>query len=343
MCNEIINTFENRGGGYKDYSISLIRAFATLSIIACHIMQYFNCYAAKWVNVGVQIFFCISGFLYADKNIGNQIDFYKKRALKLLIPYYIVFMIAVILQLLFASEYLKIEEVLGGLVLYKRISGGGHLWFVPVILFAYLILPLLQQINSRYVYDKKHFVIVLLAELLMFSIYAEVFTNFYNPSWICNFIIGYAIGIDWSKNYIKKNAVILVFGIIAFVFNGMHLIVDYVVYSFQGILLIIYNYIFDYSHVALGCFLFCGLKELFDRRIINQKLCLFHHILNVFDEYSYNVFLVHMFVIMGPFSLMEITSSIMCNIIIALVCIVMLSWLLRKITNLLYLAFGIQA
>jgi len=45
-----------------------------------------------WLNVGVQISLTISGYLYARKDINGGItSYYKKRFLKICIPYYIVF------------------------------------------------------------------------------------------------------------------------------------------------------------------------------------------------------------------------------------------------------------
>ena len=66
----------------RDYSSSLIRLISTIFIVTCHIMQYNNFVLAWWFNVGVQIFLCMSGFLYGQKIIDNQIGFYKKNIFK---------------------------------------------------------------------------------------------------------------------------------------------------------------------------------------------------------------------------------------------------------------------
>lgn len=66
----------------KDISVSVIRLFAMLMIISCHILQGLNNKWAFWVNVGVQIFFFISGFLYGKKDIDNIKTFYVGRLKK---------------------------------------------------------------------------------------------------------------------------------------------------------------------------------------------------------------------------------------------------------------------
>lgn len=63
----------------RDYSISWIRLIATVSIIVCHVFQFYNNDLCAWFNVGVPLFFIISGYLYGSKSIvlhrggGNRI------------------------------------------------------------------------------------------------------------------------------------------------------------------------------------------------------------------------------------------------------------------------------
>lgn len=64
MNNDVVSQY--------DYSISMIRAMSMLSIIICHIMQYLNIELAWWFNVGVQVFLCISGYLYSDRKISDS-------------------------------------------------------------------------------------------------------------------------------------------------------------------------------------------------------------------------------------------------------------------------------
>ena len=59
----------------RNNTISWLRMLATLFIIICHVFQYYNMEAAWWFNVGVQMFLCISGFLYGNKRITSSVDF----------------------------------------------------------------------------------------------------------------------------------------------------------------------------------------------------------------------------------------------------------------------------
>ena len=62
-----------------DVSISIIRLISLILIISCHILQGLKLDSAYWVNVGVQMFFFLSGYLYGQKDITNIKEFYKKR------------------------------------------------------------------------------------------------------------------------------------------------------------------------------------------------------------------------------------------------------------------------
>lgn len=53
----------------RDYAISIIRVISTGFIVICHMMKFYNCELAWWFNVGVQIFLCMSGWLYAQNNL----------------------------------------------------------------------------------------------------------------------------------------------------------------------------------------------------------------------------------------------------------------------------------
>ena len=59
----------------KNPNIGFARFIAMCFIIVCHILQYFGYELAWWLNVGVQMFLFISGFLYGNKNIDDPIIF----------------------------------------------------------------------------------------------------------------------------------------------------------------------------------------------------------------------------------------------------------------------------
>lgn len=77
--------------------LSLLRILATGSIIVCHILQTLDNRWAYIFNVGVQVFFVLSGYLYGHKTITGWGSWLKGRFQKLYIP----FIIAVLFFMVF--------------------------------------------------------------------------------------------------------------------------------------------------------------------------------------------------------------------------------------------------
>ena len=69
--------------------LSLLRCLSVIMIVSCHILQGLGNDWAWIFNIGVQIFFIISSYLYGRKLIEDSISWYKKRSIKILTPYYI--------------------------------------------------------------------------------------------------------------------------------------------------------------------------------------------------------------------------------------------------------------
>ena len=79
VCIKKMNDFP----GGDDLGISFCRYIAMNFIVACHVLQYYDNELAWWFNCGVQIFICISGFLYGQRRIDNGYSFIKRRFIKI--------------------------------------------------------------------------------------------------------------------------------------------------------------------------------------------------------------------------------------------------------------------
>lgn len=314
----------------RDYSISLIRIISLLMIIICHIMQHEEYVLAWWFNVGVQIFLCISGFLYGQKNVNEITEFYKKRFSKILIPYYVVFLTVALFQLLFKREYFNIFRFGGGIFLRTKLAGGEHLWFVSMILFCYFLTPILQAYRDEYENNRLNFLIVSMLEVIFVSIFCGLYDRYFNPAWVSCYTIGYAIGWNKQKSFFSDKLTSGIFAVLAIIGNAIQIYIDNIVHiQFYGYIKIAYDYFCNYNHVFLGVFLFLVMLNVFNKinYLNNPKLISF---LKITDEYSYEAYLVHQFLILGPFSLMALTSIKMANVLIIIISICLLAWLLKK-------------
>ncbi len=116
------------------------------------------------------------------------------------------------------------------------------------------------------------------------------------------------------------------FSLLMSVGNGIQIYCDYVSRNtFSGNVEIVYGYFKNYNHVWLGVFIFMVLRALLDHIGIQKS-----EFLDVSDKYSYEIYLVHQFLILGPFSLMMITPWVSVNIVIIFIGIVTAAWFLKK-------------
>ena len=300
----------------RDWSISRIRFCSMLFIITCHFMQYFNCELAWWFNVGVQVFLCISGYLYGSKDHINTMSFLKKNYIKILVGFYIVSVSFSIIHFFFLKT-ITIKDFIKILLLGKTLNGGAHLWFIPTILCCYFLTPFLNCYFGRSSSKKLFLKLAFLLFLTLFLF--KIIIPFFNPAWISCYLLGFyfarirLIDIQCYKNM----SVLVIFG--ALVSNTMQVIYQYILNKTLP------TTFCDYSHMLLGVGLFVIFRKVFNKAKENR-------ILDFSDKYSYSIFLVHQFLILGPLSLMKLTQYTVMNILIIIIFILALGILLKMIT-----------
>lgn len=276
---------------------------------------------AWWFNVGVQIFLCMSGFLYGQKDVRKISVFYACRLRKILIPYYIVFILFGIFQLIFAKDVFNLSLFIRGLFLNAQPSGGEHLWFVSTILMCYVLTPLLTEYRDCYVKERKSFIVFTVLSIVIISLFFGAFDKFFNPAWISCYALGYTFGVNEIGQYVKSRLLVLILGTMAIMCNGVQIYCIYIANrTFQGS-----EIIFSYNHMILGSFIFLVTKQIFDRMHLKR----IEKILSITDAYSYEIYLVHQFIILGSFSLMDITGFLSLNIVIILIGICLLSYFVK--------------
>lgn len=176
---------------------------------------------------------------------------------------------------------------------------------------------------------RKLVVLVILIQLIL-VIFCIGFSPFYNPAWIGCYVIGYALGRNEKEAYFKRETLTTIFGIL----SSMNIIQIWIEYiskiELSGTKRLILLGWEAYNHVFLGLFVFLLFMLLLDKIELekNEQLILF---LEISDEYSYETYLVHQFVILGPFSLMKITRYLPINILIIVLAIMVLSWMLHNL------------
>ena len=315
----------------RDMTISFVRMLAMMSIVTCHVMQYYNMELAWWFNVGVQIFLCISGYLYGLKKIPDILGFYRKNFIKLLLDYEIVVILALLASLLFTDTVLSVSAVAGTLLTVSTVDGGAHLWFIPTILLCYLQTPFYAKLFT--VAEKKHRILVLMLAVLLFVLNELVFrqmSDYFNAAWVNCYLLGFVLR-RFQQYRFWYGFAASAMTITGAVFISIQVSVRYL----QLIVLTdtwrpLYYPMCDYGHVFLGITLFCA------GRILLSPLCrinLIQRILKLSDRYSYQIYLTHHFFILGPFTLMALTANSWLNVGIVLLLTVLTAVLLQKFSE----------
>ncbi|MBQ6038516.1 MAG: acyltransferase [Bacteroidaceae bacterium] len=314
----MINTISEN----KSIALSYIRICAVSLIVLCHFCQAYDNRWAYILNVGVQVFIALSGFIYGHKIIDNWMIWYKKRFLKLYIPVFIFLTLSLPLYYIFHRD---VFNVLGFLCNYCNLQGfpfvfGGielipgtrHLWFLTAIALCYLSTPLIQELK-----EKGTLLFPILCILLLISYKFLPGTYAFIVSWVLLYSMGYM----YACSSEKYSIIYLLAIAVTFITILMFVRWDNLLAYFDK-----YGRLF---HDLLGCLiLFGGFKF----------LCLYKNIrmnsfLSLIDKYSYHIYIIHYFFLIGPFSLAHITHNNYINILIAIVTIIAFTALLVYLSN----------
>ena len=316
----------------RDYKISIIRILAMLSIVLCHIFQSLNMQIAFWLNVGVQVFLFMSGYLYEQKTIKNNKTWIIKQFKKILVPYYIYVLCMLLLYFILVRNELTWTNILSLLSLQTLFSpprGLGHLWFILIILICYLITPLLQKIVKSNIYTRRRkFVLISIICILIECLF---FQNIITRN-LCNiicYILGYIIAYEKDKEKSKiLESIVIFLAILSNVIKVLDINCNNIVLNS------ICNILTLNSHILLGSAIFIILYKLLKNinNILNETMKKY---IDKIDSYCYYIYITHHVFILGPLSIIHITPIFVVNLLIIIVCIIISSYLLKKFTDLI--------
>lgn len=145
-----------------DFSVSLCRVIGMLMVVACHVATAYDMSAiAQLLQVGVQLFLLISGYLYSNKKIGSPGSWLKNRFLRINIPCYIWVVLMFAVGAVFFGELslgmLGLSAVsmqgyyhfLTFLPAIPVIRGTSHLWFITVLAISYLLMLVVKYREDK--------------------------------------------------------------------------------------------------------------------------------------------------------------------------------------------------
>ena len=197
----------------RNYNIDVAKALAMVLVVMQHAWSMLDldnpelglvCSAYQAIaTVGVPLFVFLSGALLLPQPIGNLTDFYKKRLVRLLVPFVLLGGFAYVLSLL-SGVYIwwngtwkmAISQFIPRL--FKNEINIFH-WYVHMLLVLYLLTPFLQRIVQS-LSIREYELVLLCWGILM------VVKQYYPEAYVMNYIsplIKY-IGVYLAGNYITQ-------------------------------------------------------------------------------------------------------------------------------------------
>lgn len=343
----------------KNYSISLLRMLAVISIIFCHSFEYSSSIfvnkgwilesIGNYLANGVQVFLIISGYLYGNKqntverpeenlflDSESRIRFLIKNSLKILKDYWI-YCILVIFPVYYFKEPLVLTKtkIIEVLVTSNTISGVHHLWFIPYILFCYFLTSYLfdikEYLKNR---SKKSFIKGIIFLLFIIIIFSYFFKFYFIYEWICCYVIGFFMtDIIKILNYSEKRALKLFIFLNFAILNILRYYCNYINPDFYTT-----NVTLEITRWSQVFFAIVVFLMIYKVKILSRSL---KKILDFSDKYSYDIYLAHMIYVKGALSVMFLTNVLIFNYIIGLflsiVSGIILYYICRKLEKLISL------
>lgn len=297
----------------------MIRVFAMVLIVSCHIAQCYDLQIAWTLNVGVQIFFFMSGFLYGRADApASSLLFYKKRFVKVYLPYLVWVVLIVSVYAIFHLYKPNVWQI----VLYlfnlqwfsTPIDGLNHLWFLTVLMVGYLLTPLVKKLLGK---TPLIFILVFLVCCAVEFLIVKKFYSFF--AWVALYFAGMLYGNFYSKKLanivLVVSATILVVLEVLFVSGWLSQTDD--------------RYSNIWLHWILGLFLFVFLFRILPQLVKPERK---HTAVMHLDRISYEVYLTHHPLILGPLSMMFVTGFSWLNILLMLISVYILSRILNVVS-----------
>lgn len=320
-----------------EYGVGAIRFLAMCCIVICHILQHQGYRLAFYFNIGVPVFLVISGYLFGKREISSAFNFLKNRFLRILVPYYLMLVIIVLVNLGIGESF-TVKKLLSMLLCQQwfgnTIPNCGHLWYISCILVCYLATPILQRIceHIQNTYPKAYWLIfalcVILLQLIQYVGGIVTGAHFY-AAYLFGYFYAYYVklGKQQLKPWIINSA--FVFGMVGFA--G--------IYTLEKLGIRIPGIVFEYYKVvqaAIGCLFFIHNSKWFAARFWKMLIA-------YGDKYSYTVYLGHHIFILGSLSVLRLTNIYSVNVLLAAVLTIVCAVVLELLSDLIYKVINMRS
>lgn len=230
---------ENKRVSIIDY----LKGFSIFTIALMHLIQMMSNVPSNIIKLsaiggtGVHVFFVCSGFgLYLSylNNKTSYVEFFKKRFMKIYVPYIIIVLISFCVPWMYSSDD-RFQALLSHVFLYKMFipqyeqSFGTHFWFVSTIIQFYIVFIPLCLLKSKI---KKNSVFVIISLLISICWWVICYITGVTEirvwnSFFLQYIWEFSLGIVLADNLNKGQRIsinILILSVLALVGIGLQAI-----------------------------------------------------------------------------------------------------------------------
>ena len=311
-----------------------LRVCAMVLILLCHFTQqscnsYLNM-SSQFFNVGNNVFFVLSGFLFGvqNKNCDSMFSWYKKRIKRIYVPYLLMIFTFFIINIILKKEIIFIQWLCQFLAIqgWYTVEGATHTWFITSLLICYLVTPFLSKIN-KYMKEEKKLIfggvfLSLLPILFAYTVDVNI-SSLLVP--VCWYVIAYFIG----KNFYKISITYKILKISTIILIVSFFIRIIAKQYFDNT--IFYNQIIAwYTHAISSYCIFFIFAYIFKNKKVPTLIYKFSGI-------SFEVYLWHYMFTGGPLRIYGLSSSWIIDSAIVFIISIFVAYLFNKLSKKIYM------
>lgn len=297
----------------KNYSLSLMRFLAMLSLTTCHMFQQAGHeITANLLSTAVQLFLLMSGYLYAHKEFskpGARVSFVLKNFVKILLDYYLCIMLLILPVYYFVAPWnLTGSNIYRLLIGRSGWQGVHHFWYISHCLLCYLATPMLYDIKC-YLRKKGHMLAGVVLLIAAMEILLKSYESYFMPYWLSLYVIGYflpEIKDEGKLRLLWAVSAVLGVGLTALTYWYKFYYYDSIFGQVSNFTYHLFVFLFEYGVVIFGLAVFLSFI------ILTRNMRMPDWVRKLFDKtdvLSYDVYLVHMIFVEGCLSIIGRTGN----------------------------------
>lgn len=321
--------------------VTLLHVLAVIIVFTEHICQRIGLSLIGELLKGVPIFLFLSGFLTGIKTGPFDHKWFKKKYVRVMLPYYLTLVVVFILYMVWGGEKFEIKQWavlftnLQGLTNYVFLNDGmnyysplavglGHFWYITVIMICYLLTPVINAWVKESSFSIRR--IILFFTIIIFIL--QPLLLYYNLNINCFWL--YLLGFVIARSDVKISKKLVGYSFIMMVITaGIRLIAKCLC---DGSLL--YNsYFASLSSDFLGLFV---VVSIFYVRSIRPSLIdgiASNRLIKFIEKHLFEIYLVHHILIKGSWSVFNYIASPVWAIIVTIILTLGISYVLHLLSQ----------